>query len=330
MRSLFDVANQRYDDLKRIKTAIEDGSFVGRILGGDAEMRAIASRLKYTTAAEYGQVGHGLSDKDVSMMSSINLGYDPTGNVIDQARFAQNTPEILKMIDTELRSMPDKVSKQASTFLDTNLVGDKARILYTPQQVTKEAPEAQNATQVFQGAGLSQAPAAPADVSDFERRKALEAEPMFKGRELPAYDQGKVAEFATSAQGLSPEYIRKLAENTLKDLSDNKDPWAGKVDQGALTTRLAIESARDKAVKEAEAKVKALRSASDTLGFMEGLRGMPKPTTQDIAGMATRDVGLTDAPDAVEAALKAAEAAYERGRKAGGRDTLDKVPVFGK
>lgn len=316
MRSVFAVANQRYDALAKVKKALEDGSFSSRMATGDVELRAATRYLGYATAKDM-DPGGKLTDNDVKFATTMDFGYDPAGNLIEKSLFNLNLSDIKKHVDNEMRSMPEKVSNSASTYLDPNVVGEKARVLWSPQNLRVPESVPQSATQVFQGAGLMTPPTAPTSPEDFERRQVLENDPtgMFKGRQLPKYDTGKVAEFTTAAKGLQPEYVRKLAENTLKDLSDNTDPWAGPVDQGALTARQAIKAAEAKAVKEAEGLVKRLKSASSTVGWMEGIRGMPKPTAQDIAGMAQKDIGLTDAPDAVAEALKVAEEAYERAKK---------------
>lgn len=316
MSGTFEVANRRYDALRRVDEAIKDGSFAARMFSGDPELRSAARYLGYTTGKELDPQGR-LSDQDVKFATAIDLGYDPSGNIFDQGRFNQNSAKIGKMIEAEMRSMPEKVSKAGSMYLDSNLVGKQAKILWSPQALFQDAPETQNATQVLQGAGLMRTPDAPLDSADFERRQALE-KGLGKGSQLPRFDEARVNEFAAGLQGLSPDYIRKMADKTLKDLgptSTNRDPWGGKVDPGALTTRAAIESVRDKALKDSESRMKAAKTAADTFGFVTAIQGHPKPSLEEISTMVLQDTGLST-PDAVEAAVKAAEAAYERGKRA--------------
>jgi hypothetical protein len=308
MREVFSVANRRYDNLVMVSAALKDGSFTERMVTGDPELMSAARELGYTTAKEMDPSGK-LSDSDVKFATAIDLGFDPGGTAWDKVRFANNVPEIQKMVERELRSLPDAVSNNAGMYLNPNLVGDTARVVWTPKSMTRPELTPPNATEAMGGISVSP----PKDSADFKARVAKEAsDPMYRGRELPAYDRHAVENLAQATAGLGPTQIRQMAEKALKDYAD---PW-GAPRGDATTTRIAIETVRDEAVAAAEKAVKHLSEAARNRGYVSGVTGRGAPTRAEVLDMAkTADLPLTDAPDEIDRALKVAEEAYREARR---------------
>jgi hypothetical protein len=311
MRGVFDTANRRYDAMRKVMTALEEGSFADRMVMGDPELNAAARYLGYTTGKELDPAGR-LSDQDVKFATTIDLGFDPGGGPWSRFKFETKQDAIKKMIGAEMRAMSKKVALQAETFLNPNLVGEGTKIVWSPQALYSPEQDAPNVTEALSSAGLGPNIQAPKTVAEFERALAMEnADPMFRGRTLPSYDKGAVNEFATAVQGVSPTMIRQLADKTTKDLNTNTDPWAGGTSTADQTTKLAIESTALKAIKDSEKLVRQLNEAAHSFGVAQALRGYPKPKTSEIVEMARKDIGLTDAPDEVEAAVTKALEGYE-------------------
>lgn len=320
MTGVFEAANRRYDALQRVRKALEDGSFAGRMVTGDPELRAAAAELGYTTGKELDPQGR-LSDQDVKWATTINIGFDPSNGVFDKARFEANVGEIKKMVNQQLLDLPSRVSNQANTYLDSNLVGEEARVLWTPKSLQVTPPELPTLNESF---GLTPPTAAPTDVADFKRKQVLQStDPMFKGT-LPQYDEAAVVNFHTAVQGASPSKIRAAAEKALEAYKANSDPWSGPVEQdspGKATTRLAIESSAQEAIKAIEPKIKEFRTAAKNYGVGQGFSGKPAPTLGEIADIARKGYGLYEAQDEVLKAYEDAKAEWKRthqyGLKAG-------------
>ncbi len=308
MSAIFEVANRRYENLRKVAEAMDKGNFVDRMLSGDATLRAAATELGYTTAKELDPQGR-LSDQDVIFGSAVSLGYNPTDGKLDVIRFAQNHDGIRKMLDQQMRDMPGRVSKQASTYLNSNLVGKDARIAWAPQDLTVEKPVDPNASEAY---GLS-SPTAPKDVADFRaKRNAEDADPRFRGRHLPEYDQGAVEKFKTATQGMSPSEVKAAAKKAIKDYADS---WSGTPKGDEVTTRLAIHAEAEIVSKVAEKAVKALQTSAERLGSSRGFGDKARPTLADVTEAANRgDRPITQGADEIEKALKVAQEAYDKAR----------------
>jgi hypothetical protein len=311
MRGVFDTANRRYEALRKVKAALADGTFADRMVMGDPELISASRYLGYTTGKELDPQGR-LSDQDVKYATAIDLGFDPGGGPWDRAKFEVKRKSIEKMLDAEMQAMPKKVSMQAETYLNPNLVGDEAKVVWSPQQLYVPEQPTPNVTESLSAAGIPTNAPVPKTVQEFERARAMEeADPMFRNRALPEYDKAAVNEFAAAVQGVSPKMIRQLADTTAKKLNTNTDHWAGEVSPSDQTTKLAIESVALKAIKDSEKRVKELNEAAHNFGVVQGLRNFPKPTREEIIEMARKDVGLTEAPEEIEEAVQRALKAYD-------------------
>lgn len=304
---VFNVANRRFDNLNTISKALDDGSFAQRMTFGDPILTAAVNELAYSTAKEIDPSGK-LSDSDVAIAKKITTGFGPDAGFFERSKFEANLADIKKMVKEEMTSMPDIVSNNVGMYLDTNLVGKDAKIVWTPLALQREIPVDPN----FHEAMGSQQPSSPTDAADFERKRAMEgSDPMYRGTQLPAYNEGAVQQFTKATAGLGPDAIRELAAKTLRDTAD---PWSGNKNLGDTnTTRIAIEVERDKAVKLAEKAVRELNITARDNAIGRAFWGQPAPTREDILQMAkTNDLTLTDgATKEIEAALKIAEEAYK-------------------
>lgn len=304
---VFANGNKRHRALTIVNEALENGSFAERLMKADPELNAATQELGYT-AVKMLQGAGVVSDADLKAGKQSQFGIDPSGNLADAVRFQVALPQIQKMIKRNLADLPLQVSNQATQYLDAKVVGKDAHIVWRPTPLHRDEGATPNITEAL--GGMLVRP--PSSVQDYETKAAYEkTDPMFRGRALPQYDKAAVSTFKGAAVGLGPEQIRALAADTINNFAD---PWSGKPVHGdPSTTRFAIESEAAKATKQAEAAAKELKGEAVRMarGRVFGSKGAP--SLAEVTEMAKRgDVPLTDAPDAIEQALKAAQEEYAK------------------